>query len=669
MTPGRRAPRCALALALALVLGTARADEAPLRIAPASDAALASMLLLASGPSGSALLFDPQDQDVVARARAAHTGGVECYARSTTSAPVRALQEDLAGVPCADADDLLTLAQRWWPSPPVVVAVPTGKYQWVLQAAALAGALGGALLPVDTRRPLPPEALRGWEQAQWFLVGAPPPAIPLPPAAHVQRLDTAEAVAAAVRGAVGDFDTVVVANPSDRRGRFSPASLSLLAPLVATVHRAPLVLVSAAAADVVEREVAAAIAAGGRQPSHIYLVGDELALRSHRVPDPVLAAGGPEALGGARDVRVELFSRLQHGQPQDYAVGRLVAEDVSRGSAVLARQLAPGPRPLGRVTFLSNADQVFALGETIARSTVNELRNAGVKVNASYREAITTASIHEAMRKAGLLVWEGHARDLTLEERGGIAVERTPPYVVLQGCYTLDRSDPFILLDHGTDAIVATSAAIYSASGSAFARALFDSLLYGGTDLGTAVRNARNFLLAVTKLKQQRGHADWTKTYRAALAFALWGDPTARPALPAPAPGVAPATWQVGEQQLALSVPARRLDTAAAGPYVAQPVPRAMLAGLISGHGDKQGRTLKELFFAAVTVPDGPTRACAPGPGWMVESLYAPATRTLSVLARPPGDSATEPAPAGRFVFPLVAGECPATPEPTPPAG
>lgn len=649
-----------LPLLALLVLGaaTARADEPPLRIAPASDAALASMLLLAAGPSGAVLLFDPQDQDVVTRARSAHNGAVECYARSPTSAPARALQEDLAGVPCADADDLLTLAQRWWPRPPAVVAVPADRYAWLLEGAALAGALGGALLPVDASRPLPAAALQAWAGAHWYLLGSPPPELPLPPAARVDRLADRAAARTVAVGALGEFATVVVANPADRRGRFSPASLSLLAPRIATLHRAPLVLVNSAAADVVEREVAAAVAAAGRHPSHVYLVGDELALRSHRVPDPVLAAGGPEALGGARDVRVELFSRLEHGQPQDYAVGRFVAEDVARGSAALARQVAPRAGAPGRIVFLSNADQVFALGETIARSTVNELRNAGIKVTARYRDAVTTPTIQDALQRAALLVWEGHARDLTLEERGGIAVERTPPFVVLQGCYTLDRSDPFILIDRGTQGIVATSAAIYSASGSAFARALFDSLLYGGADLGTAVRNARNFLLAVTNLKKQRGHADWTKTYRAALAFALWGDPTARPPLAAPNAAVPPTTWQLADRQLTLTVPSRRLDVATVGPYTAQPVPRAMLSGLILRDGDRPGRTVKELFYTAVTAPDGATRACPPAPGWTVESLYAPETRTLSVLARPPGDAPAQVAPAGTFALPLVAGEC-----------
>ncbi|HSP99060.1 MAG TPA: C25 family cysteine peptidase [Candidatus Dormibacteraeota bacterium] len=643
---------------LALLPSLAGAETPPLRIAPASDASLSSMLLLAAAPTAPVVLFDPQDQDVIARARGENPGPVECYARSTTPAPVRALEEDLAGVPCTGADDLLGLAQRWWPSPPAVVVVQGGRYPWLLQGAALAGALGGALLPTNPHHPLAAEALNAWAGAQWYLIGSPPPDVPLPPGARVQRLETLDAVRAASLGALGDFTTLAVANPADRRGRFSPSSLSLLAPRIATVHRAPLVLVSAATADVVEGEVTAAIGAAGRTPTHIYLVGDELALRSHRVPDPVLEAGGPEALGGARDVRVELFSRLQDWQPQDYAVGRFVAEDVARGSATLSRQLAPAGA-VGRVVVLSNADQVFALGETISRSTVSELRNAGIKVRASYRDAITPAVIQDALLHAGLLVWEGHARDLTLEERGGIAVERTPPFVVLQGCYTLDRSDPFILFDRGTQSIVATSAAIYSASGSAFARALFDSLLYAGADLGTAVRNARNYLLAVTTLKKQRGHSDWTKTYRAALAFALWGDPTTRPPLATPTSAVPPATWQLSDRALTLAIPPKHLEAATVGPYTAQPVPRAMLSGLILRDGDKPGRTVKELFFTAVRAPEGKTTACPPAPGWEVESMYAPLTRTLSVLVRPPGDTPTRPTPTGSFALPLAADRCP----------
>ena len=435
---------------------------------------------------------------------------------------------------------------------------------------------------------------------------------------------------------------------------FSPSSLSLLAPLIAATHRAPLVLVGDAAADAVEGEVRRFIAANRLAPTHIYLVGDELALRSHRVPDPVLQGGGPEAVGGARDVRVELFSEIQHGHPQDYAVGRFVAEDAALGSATLARQLHSSAAPDQRIVFLSNAQQKFELGETIARTTVGELRNAGLAVQAEYRDEVTPAAIQQGLEQAGILVWEGHAQDLTLEARGGIAVQRTPPLVVLQGCYTLDRSDPYILLEHGTQAIIATSAAIYSASGTAFAGALFDALVYDDVDLGTAVRNARNYLLAVTELKKRRRHADWAKTYRAALAFALWGDPSARASLTAPAPKLPPTRWQTDGDRLDLTIPAQRLAPTTVGPYFADPVPRAMLSGLVLQASDRPERLLKELFYRTLPVRPGIIAACPPLPGWEVVSLFAPSTQTLSVLVRPQNDQSTHAAPAGDYRIPLV---------------
>jgi hypothetical protein len=448
---------------------------------------------------------------------------------------------------------------------------------------------------------------------------------------------------------------VVVANPADRAGLFSPSALSLLAPLVAAYHRAPLFLAADADPESIERRVGEWIDRHGLRPTHVILVGDELALRSHRVADPVAAAGGPAAIGGGSEVRVELFSQIEKGQPQDYAVGRIVGEDAAGASATLARQFHDRHGLRGRpAIFLSNADQIFALGETISRTTASELRNLGVPVRTFYRDAITPQVIRKALEGTEFLVWEGHARDLTLEEQGDIPVDGAPALVVLQGCYTLDRSDPFILLERGTEAIVATSAAIYSASGSAFARAFVDSLLYDGADLGTAVRNARNYLLSVVELKKQRGHDDWHKTYRAALAFTLWGDPTTRMPLGASKPSLQPVRWSLDEAKLELSIPRGRLPKAEAGRYHVRPAPRAMLSGLILKDGDRTDRQVKDLYFG-VAAPPAPLRVCPPGQGWDVVSLYAPRTRTLSVLARPDWDVVESQGAHGTFILPVVA--------------
>lgn len=637
-------------LPLPLLAPAALADPRPVTIVSAGDAPLATMLLTSSGRTNPVLLFDPRDAETTRRFIAETGGPVSCLVGNRAPAAARAALEAAAGTSCASAGDLGRLAQRLWPEASAAVLAPAADYAWLLRGAVLAASIGAALVPVaGDPVALPPSIAR-----IFVLPGVTPPAVR--EETHVARIKSADGLTRmTIRALGGQPRTLVVANPRDRDGRFSPSALSLLAPLIAAAHRAPLLLVEDAAADAVEAEVDRVIAANALLPTHIYLVGDELALRSHRVPDPVIAAGGPAPMGGARDVRVELFSQVERGRPQDYAVGRFVAEDAARGSATLARQLHAGLGAGEPVWILANADQEFQLGETVSRSTARELRNAGVPVKARYRDAVTPAVIKRALGEAGLLLWEGHARDLTLEERGGIAVERTPPLVVLQGCYTLDRSDPFILFERGTQAIVATSAAIYSASGSSFARAFLDALLYEGADLGIAVRNARNYLFALTELKKHRGHSDWPKTYRAALAFALWGDPTARPALPVKPPRVAPASWRVDGSALALDIPKRRLKPAAVGPYSAEPVPRAMLSGLLLRDGERAELALKELFFDAFPAPAGVAAACPPAPGWDVISLFAPRTGTLSVLARPPGSALGRGAQPGDYRLPLVA--------------
>jgi hypothetical protein len=432
---------------------------------------------------------------------------------------------------------------------------------------------------------------------------------------------------------------------------------------VSAVHQSPLFLTEQHEAAAVEDAAEEFLARHRYSPTHVVLVGDELALQSHRIPDPVFAEGGPEARGGGTVIRVELFSEIQRNAPQDFAVGRIVAESASIGSVLLARQLHEPPGKKKKpVVFLVNADSIFELGETISRTTVSELRNVGNRVYAYYREEVTQERIRQSLKEARVLVWEGHPRDLTLEEGGIRDLATAPDFVFLQGCYTFDRSDPFILIENGTRALVATSAAIYSAPGSAFARALFDDLLYDGADLGTAVRNARNYLFALAKLQQARGHTDWPKTLRAALAFGLWGDPTLPPPLRRGQPARTPVRWERSETQLTLSIPQNTLTEATVGRYRARPVPRAMLGGLLLVEGDR--RRLKELFFTAQQTSDAVRTACPPGPGWDVVSLRAPRSGTLFVRARPDWLLLERTKQHGKFSIPLAANEvaCAATP-------
>jgi hypothetical protein len=189
---------------------------------------------------------------------------------------------------------------------------------------------------------------------------------------------------------------------------------------------------------------------------------------------------------------------------------------------------------------------------------------------------------------------------------------------------------------------------------------LFDSALYDGADLGTAVRNARNYLLALAQLQRERGHDEWHKTYRAALAFALWGDPTLKMPLKVGRPSVKPIQWDSNDGDLTLTIPRQRLREVAVDRYIAKPVPRTMYGGLILiGSGPKVA--LKDLYFNVRSAPPEERFACRPDDAWNVISLYAPRTGTLSVLARPDWDAVADGGKrSGTFSFELQpdAGAC-----------
>lgn len=667
-------PQWRTVVAVVLLLAQPAFAAPTVYLVPADDAALAVMTLIGKGLKDPVLLADARDQATLSAAAAEWKGSVNCRHRASAPTAVVEAMVSLGDAGCATVPDLGAMAHELWPDPKAVVAVAEDDYPWLLRGAAFAGIRGAALLPIAAGSKLTPAAVEGWKHLETiYLTPGVEPDLPAN-GPVVTRLDTQ----AAVLGAIEQFNengagNVVVANPRDRLGIFSPSALSLVAPLVSAIHKAPLILTTTSESEAIESEVLAAIDAHGLAPSHITLVGDELGLRSHRVPDPVLAAGGPEARGGGRIVRVELFSRIQDEQPQDFAVGRIVAEDAAQASALLARQLhrrtGRGQRP---VVFLTNADSVFALGETISRTTVRDLSNLGVPVRAYYRGEITPEIIRQTMLQTNVLVWEGHPRDLTLEERGGIAVDTAPEIAILQGCYTFDRSDPFILIEKGTEAIVATSAAIYSAPGSAFARALFDAATYDEADLGTAVRNARNYLLALAQLQRLRGHKEWHKTLRAALAFALWGDPTLEIPLKVGRPAIKPVQWKAADDELTLTIPRQRMREVTVDDYRVKPAPRTMYGGLVIRTPGEKKRELKDLYYDVRRTSEAQSYVCPPDEDWgEVVSLYAPRSQTLFVLARPEWEKPVARQQHGTYAFRLGAdaGMCigptrPAAPSP-----
>ena len=90
-------------------------------------------------------------------------------------------------------------------------------------------------------------------------------------------------------------------------------------------------------------------------------------------------------------------------------------------------------------------------------------------------------------------------------------------------------------MQRGAVAVVGSSTRTYSGTGGAFSLAFFDATLYDDQSLGGSLRQAKNFLLAWSLLKQKRlGESAKLAgaNVRSAWAFTLWGDPTLK--LPKP---------------------------------------------------------------------------------------------------------------------------------------
>lgn len=642
-------------VALAVRPAAAAAPAKSVHVAEARDLDFAAVLIAAHRAAQPVLLFEPQDAEAVREVAALIAAPRTCYVRAKRAGTTAAgLLAEIAGQPCNAPADAGELARGLWSEPKLAVLYREGDDAGRVRATGFAAATGAALLPVGDQRSITAEWLAPWQPQELFLASADLVAGNGDDAVAGTRMIEADEVLAAFRAVTGETPaSLILTNPADLQGIFSPSALSTVAGTVAAAHRSPVVIVPGADPVEIEAFATRLMREHDFLPQHIVLVGDEIAMRSHRVADPVLEAGGPEARGGGTVVRVEIFSEIHNHRPQQFPVGRIVAENSVYASLSLARGLHVQSKMAGKpVIFLANADEIFKLGETISRTTVDELRNVGVPVRSFYREEITPEISRQALASTDVLVWEGHPRDLTLEEKGGVAIDAAPRLVVLQGCYTLDRNDPLILIEKGTQAIVATSAAIYSAPGSGFARALFDSLVHDGADLGSAVRNARNYLLALAHLKRELGHVGWHKTYRAALAFALWGDPSYRVKFAAGRPEVRPITWQFADDTITLTIPRRRLREVVVEEFRSGPVPRAMLGGVVDPVAD--GRRATEMFGTSKQIPPGRTHVCSPGEGWTVVSFYAPDTEILTLLSVPDWKVLDNRTESGEFRFRLA---------------
>lgn len=449
---------------------------------------------------------------------------------------------------------------------------------------------------------------------------------------------------------------LVVTAPADADAKFQPSRLSVASLPYALGKGAPLAFVGAGPGGgrSPEDTVAQLEAAGSGPFDAISIVGDYVSIPMREVADLDQVARG---IPNPRVHKVPPFADPQ-GAPSDRAVGRLAALDVYDLSRWVARLIHGAElRTDGDgALVLANADHKFVIGETISRTTSNELKNAGVKTESFYRDEINRDLIHRELPGHGLVLWEGHPRDLTLDDDAlPVGDSSLPPAAFfLQGCYTLDRADPYLLVERGANAVIGSYMAVYSSSGSGFAKAWVNAQLHDGETMGEALATAENYLLATVQLKKARGHKDWRKTLRAAISWELWGDPTAKLPVDRGATRKAPVRAKVRHDQVTVQVPAARLPKAAAAQYWANVRPNALLSGLYDEKPAEGGRRLIELFLVEIDVPaefgDQPKLASKYDPSTYAW-VFSPRKRKMWVLIH----ENTLPAPgkAGTLRFTL----------------
>ena len=162
------------------------------------------------------------------------------------------------------------------------------------------------------------------------------------------------------------------------------------------------------------------------------------------------------------------------------------------------------------------------------------------------------------------------------------------------------------LLGRGAVAIVGSSTRTFSGSGGAFTLAFLDSLLYDGQSLGDGLRQAKNFLLAYSELKQQLlGNAKKSgANQRSAWAFSLWGDPTLRLPRPRPGPNALQSVRHlVHGHSIIISLPEQPYPMVTSGKYQTQMLPNARLAGLVGKELSEDGQRLVPFVFSEIGLP------------------------------------------------------------------
>jgi hypothetical protein len=490
-----------------------------------------------------------------------------------------------------------------------VVVCPARPRRQLLHAACLAGALRAPLVlthPGEGAAGLR-ERLAHWQTKKVYAISS---------AAELGRdLGDTEVVPLATEAALTDLylaqimldgpvHTIVLANPADVRRH--QGKMSALAPWLAVKKRAALALT-----DDDGRHSAAVVRAilgrTGVKADTLLIAATLKAIPTERRPNPVKG----------KDEEIEMEPLTPKGAATfTFATGRLFHEDPAIVLLQQAREkLLQGPPRARKALVISNPGGGLPLLETFSRHTARELRNAGYQTTAAFHDDVQKEAVRRALPDQDIFLWEGHYKTLT-EEFGFLTWDEPlrPSLVFLQSCLALKEEEAGPVIERGAVAVVGSSTRTYSGTGGAFTLAYFDALVYDGQTLGGALRQAKNFLLCYSLLKEKRlGAKALLKgvNIRSSWAFSLWGDPTLKLPLPEPpADRLAGVQPRVREDRITIILPDTTYDTVKVGRYEASMRPNARLAGLlrISDEGEDE-RTLVPFVFAEVhfkgAVPSG----------------------------------------------------------------
>jgi len=206
----------------------------------------------------------------------------------------------------------------------------------------------------------------------------------------------------------------------------------------------------------------------------------------------------------------------------------------------------------------------------------------------------------------GPSIWELGGRGV-----GGLPTAAPPPLelagnalVVIQSCSSLQNEATSLAIESGSCGVVGSVTSIHSASGSSFVKAWSDAVVYRRATAGEAMRDARNYLLLVSKLKEARGHTERSKVLRVALSFRLWGDPEAivLPEIKGK-PTRLPVTGRIQGRDVKLQIPRRKLPEVKTAKYVARSFPNSQVAGIVKRLKDKSYRRLMPLYYLRLDRP------------------------------------------------------------------